>query len=42
MHYEYVGHVAHVWTGAVSIEVEAAIGVKLGDRAFDLDVAFEE
>jgi len=41
-HYTHVGAVAHVWSGAVSIQVEA-VGLKLGDRiAFELDVEFEE
>lgn len=41
-HYEYLGRVAHVWSGAVSIQIEAA-GLQMHDRiAFELDVEFEE
>ena len=41
-HYTPLGFVAHVWTGAVSIQLES-VGLKLGDRiAFELDVEFEE
>lgn len=41
-HYEYLGRVAHVWSCAVSIQIEA-VGLQLHDRiAFELDVEFEE
>jgi hypothetical protein len=41
-HYTLLGHVTHVWTGAVSIQLEA-VDLKLGDRiAFELDVEFQE
>lgn len=41
-HYTYIGTIAHVWTGALSINVEA-VGLRIGDRiAYELDVAFEE
>lgn len=41
-HYTYIGTIAHVWTGALSIQVDA-VGLRLGDRiAYELDVAFEE
>ena len=41
-HYKFVGVVAHVYSGAVSIEVIEG-EIKVGDRiAFELDVEFEE
>ncbi|MDQ3621992.1 MAG: hypothetical protein M3463_05825 [Verrucomicrobiota bacterium] len=41
-HYQYLGVIAHVWTGVVSIQVEAG-ELRLGDRvAFELDTEFEE
>lgn len=42
IHYAYIGKIAHVWSGAMSIEVEA-IGFRVGDRiAYEFDVEFEE
>ncbi|WP_145092019.1 hypothetical protein [Anatilimnocola aggregata] len=41
-HYELVGKVAHVWTGAVSIQLDSG-DLRIGDRiSFELDVEFEE
>ena len=41
-HYTYIGSVAHVWTGVVSIQIEVG-GLCLGNRiAFELDVEFAE
>lgn len=41
-HYTFIGHVAHVWTGAVSIKTEN-MGMQIGDKiAFELDIEFVE
>jgi hypothetical protein len=41
-HYTHVGAVAHVWSRAVSIQMESG-KVRMGDRiAFEMDINFEE